>query len=69
MAQDNFYKDLDLRKATQNDFCKLLKLTPVLVSVDPTKDIDTRVIELFAFAENYELKELFDKLNKLYPEQ
>ena len=67
MKQNNFYKGLDLRKASQNDFCQLLKLTPVLVSIDPMKEIDVRVIELFAFAENYELKELFDKLNKLYP--
>ncbi|MDH1602242.1 hypothetical protein [Empedobacter sp. GD03739] len=67
MEQDNFYKGLDLRTASQNDFCKLLKLTPVLVSVDLIKEVDIRVIELFAFAENYELKELFDKLNKLYP--
>lgn len=62
------FRDIDLKTASQYDLAKALGLSPVLVSFEENISEEQQLIsELFAFAENYELSELLDKLELIYP--
>ena len=61
-----FYKNLDLRIATQNDLALKLKLPCVLVSIAPETEIDERILELFCFAEGHNLDDLLNQLESIY---
>lgn len=64
-ANDYMYKGLDLRIANQNDLASLLELSPVFVSAEPNSD--ERIVGLFSFSEIHNLKDLYKKLNIIYP--
>lgn len=61
------FRDIDLKTASQYDLAKVLGLTPVLVSFEENvSEEQQRIYELFAFAENYNLSELLNKLEIIY---
>lgn len=68
MENSSTYKGLDLRKVTMYDIAELFKDKPAIMisSENELTDEQERILELFTYAENYELDELKNKLQDLY---
>ena len=68
MKMDNqfFYKNIDLRIATQNDIALMLNLPCVFISIDPETETEERILELFCFAEGHNLNDLLNQLESIY---
>ena len=68
MENTSTYKDLDLRKVTMYDIAELFTDKPAVL-ISPDDDMTEeheRILALYTYAENYELTELKDKIQKLY---
>lgn len=61
------YKGINLKTASQFDLSKKMGLPPILISFDNNiSEEEQRILELFAFAENYNLPDMLNILETIY---
>ncbi|MBN9312903.1 MAG: hypothetical protein BGO40_02890 [Chryseobacterium sp. 39-10] len=66
--ENYFYKNIDLRVATQQDLSVILEMPISLVSFTPDiSEDDERIGALFSFADLNELEDLLEQLRAIYP--
>lgn len=71
MEDKSTFKGLDLRKVTMFDIAELYEDKPVLMISHEGEltDEQERILELYSYAENYELTELKKKIEDLYKKE
>ena len=71
MENSSTYKGVDLQKATMYDIATLFPdYAPILI--DPEGDItpeQERILELYTYAENYEIEDLKKQLEELFKKE
>ncbi len=71
MENSSTYKGLDLRKVTMYDIADLYEDKPAIM-ISPESELteeQERILELYTYAQNYELTELLNQLQDLYSKE
>lgn len=71
MENSSTYKNIDLQSATVEDLWKLHpEITPSFIDFESfVTENDARILDMYYFAKNNDLKELLDKLKKIFSKE